>query len=172
MPKVLSNVREGILLVGCDLLSQSGYDGFSVRLVASRCGIGVGTLYNYFPSKQQLVAAILRAEWDIHLRRMTQLLKAKNKLNGKLIAIYGELRLFMQGVHNTWAGGTVDSAELAGIQEQRNMVRLQLVEIIAPALEQDKRWLADGISRLFLSYAVELQWDEDSILRILEQLLD
>lgn len=177
MPKILTNVREGILLVGRDLLAESGYDGFSVRAVAGRCGIGVGTLYNYFPSKQQLVAAILRAEWEIHLRRMTQLAKSKDDLRSRLVAIYGELWLFLQGLHSVWAdgsAGTMDAVEFAGIQEQRALVRRQLVDIVGSALEQDhpdRIWLADGISRLYLSYAAETKRDDNSIFRLLERLL-
>lgn len=178
MPKVLANVREGILLMGRDLLSEKGYDGFSVRAVAGRCGIGVGTLYNYFQSKQQLVSAILSAEWENHLRRMTLHSKTGDDLIGRLVSIYHELWQFLQGLHSVWADGgggkSVDPVEFKGIQNQRNLVRQQLEQMIASTLERSSpghRWLADCIARVFLAYAVEPDQDDNQIVRILGKLL-
>ncbi|KEP44379.1 MULTISPECIES: TetR family transcriptional regulator [Mycobacterium] len=41
-----------------------GYSAVQMRAVADVAGIGVGTLYRYFPSKPHLLVAVLRREFD------------------------------------------------------------------------------------------------------------
>ena len=38
--------------------------------VANGCGIGVGTVYNYFSSKDMLIASFMAEDWLIRLKRM------------------------------------------------------------------------------------------------------
>ncbi len=40
------------------LLSEGGYEGLSTNKVAARAGVSIGSLYQYFPSKEALVAAL------------------------------------------------------------------------------------------------------------------
>jgi AcrR family transcriptional regulator len=49
------------------VLEESGWDGFSTNLLAERAGIGIQTLYRYFPNKLSVVATLagrLMEEWD------------------------------------------------------------------------------------------------------------
>lgn len=46
-----------------DLLDSADYDAIQVRDVAGRAGMALGTVYRYFPSKEQLYAVVLR-EWS------------------------------------------------------------------------------------------------------------
>jgi len=74
MPKILLNVRESILKQGETLLKENGYDKLAMREVASKCGIAVGTLYNYFPNKDELVEQIIFEHWGevlVHIEKLT-----------------------------------------------------------------------------------------------------
>ena len=54
--------KETILQAATDLFSQSGYRNTDVQLIADQLGIGKGTIYRYFPSKEELFfAAVDRA---------------------------------------------------------------------------------------------------------------
>src|SRR6266403_4963773 len=46
------------------LFEGSGYAGTAMEDVAARAGLAVGTLYNYFSSKDDLLLAIMRRESD------------------------------------------------------------------------------------------------------------
>ena len=49
------------------VLEETGWDGFSTNLLAARAGIGIQTLYRYFPNKLSVVATLARrliSEWD------------------------------------------------------------------------------------------------------------
>jgi AcrR family transcriptional regulator len=55
------------------VLCTTGYDRASTNRVALAAGVSVGSLYQYFPSKEALVAALV----DRHVEQMTSLVKAK-----------------------------------------------------------------------------------------------
>jgi AcrR family transcriptional regulator len=55
------------------VLCTTGYDRASTNRVAMAAGVSVGSLYQYFPSKEALVAALV----DRHVEQMTSLVKRK-----------------------------------------------------------------------------------------------
>ena len=58
-------VRERRILRAAErLFARRGYAETSIEEVADRAGLAVGTIYNYFPSKAEMLAAILRRDAD------------------------------------------------------------------------------------------------------------
>lgn len=55
--------KEIILSVGKEIIMKSGIQGLNIRGVASQCGISVGSVYNYFPSKSDLIVATIGSVW-------------------------------------------------------------------------------------------------------------
>ena len=53
------NQRERILRTALSLMSQHGVDGTGMRSLAAAAGLNVATLYHYFPSKRDLLVAVL-----------------------------------------------------------------------------------------------------------------
>lgn len=64
MPKIIENLRERLLTEARKQVEENGYAATTVRSVAQACGIGVGTVYNYFPSKDALLAAYMLEDWQ------------------------------------------------------------------------------------------------------------
>lgn len=52
--------RQAILDAALELFAERGFHGTAVPLVAERAGVGAGTLYRYFESKEALVNALYR----------------------------------------------------------------------------------------------------------------
>ncbi len=52
--------RERILDVAFDLFSRHGFRKTTINQIAQEAEMGTGTVYNYFPSKEHLLAAIIR----------------------------------------------------------------------------------------------------------------
>ena len=52
MPKIIENVREELLAETKRQIGDRGYAKTTIRSVADACGIGVGTVYNHFPTKK------------------------------------------------------------------------------------------------------------------------
>ena len=64
---------ECILDATARVLCSTGYDRASTNRVALAAGVSVGSLYQYFPSKEALVAALV----ERHVEQMTSLVKGK-----------------------------------------------------------------------------------------------
>ncbi len=57
-----------ILATAAVVLDEVGWDGLTTNLVAERAGVGVQTLYRYFPNKLSIVATLadhLIADWNV-----------------------------------------------------------------------------------------------------------
>jgi AcrR family transcriptional regulator len=53
---------DGILAAAADLCSGPGLDALTTNAVAAKAGVSIGSLYQYFPGKAALLAALIRAE--------------------------------------------------------------------------------------------------------------
>ena len=63
MPKIIANVKDQIICEAKRQIDRYGYESTTIRSVASECGIAVGTVYNYFKSKDMLVASFILQDW-------------------------------------------------------------------------------------------------------------
>ncbi|MFE3324568.1 TetR/AcrR family transcriptional regulator [Streptomyces sp. NPDC059176] len=66
--------RRQILDATAALLLGDGYDALTVSKVAARAGVAKGTVYLYFDSKQELLAALQAEMWDRMLQEPAALL--------------------------------------------------------------------------------------------------
>lgn len=101
------------------LFAQKGYDRTTFQEVAAGAGVSVATVFNYFPSKEELVVALLRPDLDRVLARgqrvierppadpgraMVRLLSAYSDLGGPNWESRELLRLaVLPGIGNTGA---------------------------------------------------------------------
>ena len=63
MPKIIEDLEKRLLEETRRQIEELGYAALTVRSVARACGVGVGTVYNYFPSKDDLVASFMLSDW-------------------------------------------------------------------------------------------------------------
>lgn len=55
--------KEEILKTSRELIRQQGWSAVNIRSVAAACGVSVGSIYNYFDSKAELVGAAVESVW-------------------------------------------------------------------------------------------------------------
>lgn len=55
-----ARTRAAILAAASDLFHERGYDETAIQQIAERADTGVGTLYGYFPSKEDILREVLR----------------------------------------------------------------------------------------------------------------
>ena len=63
MPKIIMHLQEQIIMQAEKLLVQEGPEKISIRSVAKACGIAIGTIYNYYPTKDALIADLIIHRW-------------------------------------------------------------------------------------------------------------
>ncbi len=71
---------EAILEATARILSQEGHGGLSTNRVAEVAGVSVGSLYQYFPNKESLVAEVRRRYDRMFMERMV-------KASGRIAAL-------------------------------------------------------------------------------------
>ena len=56
--------REEIMRVSRKIVSEKGLPALNMRTLAKECGIALGTLYNYYSDKDDLVVAAIESVWQ------------------------------------------------------------------------------------------------------------
>ena len=92
MPKIIEGAKEMILECTRKHLSKTGYTSLSLRLIAKECHLGVGTIYNYFPCKDDLVAHIMLEDWFKCLSEMDRHIDTAVDAETGLIQIHHNLK--------------------------------------------------------------------------------
>lgn len=64
MPKIIENLENRLLAETEKQIREVGYSTMTIRSVAKACGVGVGTVYNYFSSKDELLATYMLQDWN------------------------------------------------------------------------------------------------------------
>lgn len=55
--------RDAILTISRNMVMENGISSINMRTVANACGVAVGSIYNYFPSKTDLIRATVEDIW-------------------------------------------------------------------------------------------------------------
>lgn len=94
MPKIIENLRERILEEFGTLVWEVGYSTMTMQAVAKRCGVGVGTIYNYFSSKEELLMAYIAYSCPSHLQEVQALSRNAQCIDPVIRSIHDRLSEF------------------------------------------------------------------------------
>ena len=148
MPKIIDNLSEKLIREAHRQVMESGYAALNIRSVAKNCGVGVGTVYNYFPSKEALVAAFLVEDWMGRLNTIRHTAGSSDCIDPALEAIYQVLREFYQDYSTLFRDFALSSP--APSPRYHEILRSQLSDILRP-------FCPDDFTSLFVSEAM-LVW--------------
>src|SRR5271165_968582 len=65
-----ARTRSALLAAGQRLFGEQGFDATTVAEIAEAADVAIGSFYNYFDTKDELLAALLQETLAEHLRRM------------------------------------------------------------------------------------------------------
>ena len=65
-----AETRERIVSAALELIAEGGYVAAQIAAVADRAGVAVGTVYRYFPSKEDLYLAIVDEAFGLLIGRL------------------------------------------------------------------------------------------------------
>ena len=51
--------KDLLLTAAKEIAQQDGFEKLSIRGVASKCGVSIGSIYNYFPDKDSMIHSII-----------------------------------------------------------------------------------------------------------------
>ena len=96
MPKIIENLEQRLIREAQKQIGEVGYGATTIRSVAKACGVGVGTVYNYFPSKEALVATFMLEDWRSCLEAIEAVSMASNSPEDVVRCIWEQLCSFSQ----------------------------------------------------------------------------
>ena len=155
MPKIIKNVREQLLTEAKKQISELGYARTTIRSVASACGVGVGTVYNYFSSKDVLVASFMLDDWKMSLSSMEGDKRADPC--SVLRAIYDSLLSFISLYKTLFADADAMRSFNSSHLEYHTVLRCQIAKIVSSAINEvdNKEFVSEFISESLLTWTVE-----------------
>lgn len=95
MPKIIENPRAIILDTAKRILDETGYDGLTMRNISKECGIGLGTVYNYFPDKKAIIYNLMEEFWNDYLVVVDNIDSKEEDIYTKFKLMYNELENFV-----------------------------------------------------------------------------
>ena len=157
MPKIIDSLRENILLEAQKQVLTQGYSQTTIRSVAGACGIAVGTIYNYFPSKNVMIASFMLADWQDALERMRSGCLAQQSPAGVLEAIYGGLRAYRAKFAPLFSDSDAEKNAGSVFKQRHRQLRAQLAELVRPVCGGCDN---SEFTALFIAEAL-LSWTDD-----------
>ncbi len=80
--------RQGIRTAARELFSKHGYDNATLREIAQRAHVGLGTLFNYAEDKRDLVFLIVNEELEQVTAQALQAAQSHRELVDQLMAVF------------------------------------------------------------------------------------
>jgi AcrR family transcriptional regulator len=128
-----------LLAVASVVATEQGADA-SLRDVARRAGVGLGTLYRHFPTREALLEALLRTRFDELAARADDLASASSSRE----ALRSWLREFV-ACADTYRG--VIAAMVAAIEDEDSALHASCVAMRAAGARLLARAQAEGVAR-------------------------
>lgn len=147
---------------------SAGYAGLSLRSVAKKCNLSVGTIYNHYDSKDHLIASIMMEDWFIALQRMEQGCQDAPTIAAGVRAIYEAVHTFSCIYAEVWAQFSSTSGAAKVVDSRHFMIREQLskplcVLLVRLSHEEDLR-LVPLLSETILAAVMQKDISCDDIM--------
>ena len=83
----ITDKRTRILLAAVKVFSEKGFHHAKVEEIAERAGVGKGTVYEYFKSKEELFAEMFKAGTTFYMQKLTDELNNTKSAADKILKI-------------------------------------------------------------------------------------
>lgn len=154
MPKIIKNLREDILRAAKKQISISGYKNTTIRSVAVECNIATGTVYNYFGSKETLIASFILEDW-VECTKLIAEQPVENR-QGYLAFIYFTLKKFSEKYSSLFSDKDAKKEFGNVFFERHKILREQLANLILPiCMGENPTFLSKYVAEALLTWTME-----------------
>ncbi len=136
MPKILEDARIRLISVARKQALTNGYPGMTIRSVAQECGYSVGTVYNYFRSKEQLLAEVMLEDWQQEVEEMKEKCRKASPAVA-LEAIYNGLSHFRSLYSSVFEDRSAQRSYALSDRPYHKILLEQLSAILEDVLKQN-----------------------------------
>lgn len=157
MPKIIENLQENLLTEARRQVLNEGYSAMTIRSVAKACGVGVGTVYNYYESKDMLVASFMLEDWLAYKERIEAGCTGDATPESALRCVYGELCRFTEKYAGVFKDENAESVFASSFRQRHMMLRSQIARPLLRLCEQQSKvnpeFLADFLAETLLTWS-------------------
>ena len=174
MPKLIYNVRGRAIAEARKILTCDGYAALTIRRIAQNLEIGVGTIYNYFPSKEFLAANVMLEDWQELTRDFEELYAGQpaEKVAAELFAL---VRIFSRRYDPAWREYEQHGGSRTMVHQYHGMLAEQFTGYIRNALSEKQRerepYLAEFLAELVIRFGSDASIDYKMISPAVHKLL-
>lgn len=158
IPKIIPNARQKLLAEARHQINSGGYSATTIRSIAKACDIGIGTVYNYFPSKDALVATFMLEDWMQTLSIMNEQISCADSNRDRMECIYAGLTDFLGRNSALFNDPDALVRYIASFRERHPQLRGQIALLIAtyfPDIPADDTFLPQFLAESLLHWAIE-----------------
>ncbi len=150
MPKIIENLESRLLEEAKKQIEEAGYGAMTIRSVAKSCGVGVGTVYNYFSSKEELIATLLLGDWNRCVTAINTVSTYSDSPRPVVLCIYDQLISFARRNAAIFRDEAAAAGFAGSFSKYHCMLRTQLAQPL-------RKFCGDDFTAEFLAEAM-LTW--------------
>lgn len=167
MPKIIKNLEARLIEEAEKQITQNGYAATTMRSVAKGCGVGVGTVYNYFSCKEELVAKFLLKDWNEALADFDAISANSQTVRPVARHIYDCLTAFARQHAAIFQDFAASASFGASYSQYHRLLRQQLATPLRKFCEND--FAAEFAAESLLTWTMASK-DFDELFGMLEKL--
>ncbi|HEY7222320.1 MAG TPA: TetR/AcrR family transcriptional regulator [Micromonosporaceae bacterium] len=140
-----------------EIIDDVGYEGFTTTLLAERAGVAIGSVYQFFPDKRAVVAALTKRNVEAYVQRLSERMSGGGMTRwveavDAALDEYIDMHRNVPGFRTLHFGDVVD-LNLLDPERDNNAV---IVEQFGALLERHFGLRRDGRLEFALAMAVEM----------------
>lgn len=152
MPKIIQNLDSRLIEEAKKQIEEVGYSAMTIRSVAKACGVGVGTVYNYFSSKDDLLATYMLEDWNRCIAAINAVSTYSDTPAPVLRCIYDQLCQYAHR-HQTIFRDDAAAASFAGsFSRYHGLLRSQLAQPLRKFCSSD--YASEFIAEALLTWTM------------------
>ena len=152
MPKIIENLPERLAQEARRQIEESGFAAMTIRSVAKGCGVGVGTVYNYYPSKEALVATFILEDWKKCVVHIQSCADDAPLPEAVLQIMHQKLRLFMEQYDPIFRDESAAISYTGSTSKYHGVLREQLAAPLRKVCKDD--FTSQFIAEAMLTWSV------------------
>lgn len=176
MPKIIEHIRERAIEEARKELLANGYDALTIRLIAERLGIGLGTFYNYFPSKDYLAAGVMLEDWQNLMKELESEFPDR-PAEDVLRDLFDKVHEFALRYDPAWKAYEQHGSGRSMVGKYHSTLVGQLagyIEKAIPAVQQkDEPYLVNFLAEIILRFGADPDYEygmiEPAVLKLLKK---
>jgi AcrR family transcriptional regulator len=102
LSRIIESPEQLILNKAKEVLYKEGYHKLTMRNISKACDIALGTIYNYYPTKKELVVAMMTDYWSNYFYKIEGAINSDILFYDNLHVIFNELSTFIKTFKEIW----------------------------------------------------------------------